>query len=230
MSLAEAEGAARSAGLRSVTARDLLQSRSQVVAATWQVCTQEPAPGPADQDAAVVVGVVRTDEVCPGVDAGLPDLVGKPLPDAQTAATTAGFSRFTSHDATGDRAQIEDRNWRVCSQVPAAGATDRGLAVAVAVVKTAEACPGGAPPPTTTTSAPTGSPRPAPRPAPKPNPQVGADERSDDPPRRTSEPERQPEPEPERDVPSQPRSGHSGHPCLPGERDGDGDGFCGEGR
>ena len=26
------------------------------------------------------------------------------------------------------------------------------------------------------------------------------------------------------------RSGHSGHPCLPGERDGDGDGYCGEGR
>lgn len=24
------------------------------------------------------------------------------------------------------------------------------------------------------------------------------------------------------------RSGHSGHPCLPGERDGDGDGYCGE--
>lgn len=25
------------------------------------------------------------------------------------------------------------------------------------------------------------------------------------------------------------RSGNSGHPCLPGERDGDGDGYCGEG-
>lgn len=25
-------------------------------------------------------------------------------------------------------------------------------------------------------------------------------------------------------------TGHSGHPCLPGERDGDGDGYCGEGR
>jgi hypothetical protein len=34
------------------------------------------------------------------------------------------------------------------------------------------------------------------------------------------------------DVPSAPRtkahSGHSGHPCLAGERDGDGDGYCGE--
>ena len=28
---------------------------------------------------------------------------------------------------------------------------------------------------------------------------------------------------------TRPRSGQSGHPCGPGERDGDGDGFCGEG-
>ena len=31
-------------------------------------------------------------------------------------------------------------------------------------------------------------------------------------------------------TPRRPRSGNSGHPCLPGERDGDGDGFCGEGK
>ncbi len=29
---------------------------------------------------------------------------------------------------------------------------------------------------------------------------------------------------------NRPRSRNSGHPCLPGERDGDGDGYCGEGR
>ncbi|WP_433785256.1 thermonuclease family protein [Actinomycetospora sp. CA-101289] len=29
---------------------------------------------------------------------------------------------------------------------------------------------------------------------------------------------------------TRPRSGNSGHLCLPGERDGDGDGYCGEGR
>lgn len=29
---------------------------------------------------------------------------------------------------------------------------------------------------------------------------------------------------------TRPRSGNSGHPCLPGERDGDNDGYCGEGR
>lgn len=34
---------------------------------------------------------------------------------------------------------------------------------------------------------------------------------------------------PEVDTPKR-RSGQSGHPCLSGERDGDGDGYCGEGR
>lgn len=28
---------------------------------------------------------------------------------------------------------------------------------------------------------------------------------------------------------TKPRTGNSGHPCLPGERDGDGDGYCKEG-
>lgn len=28
---------------------------------------------------------------------------------------------------------------------------------------------------------------------------------------------------------TRPHSGNSGHPCLAGERDGDNDGFCGEG-
>ena len=33
-----------------------------------------------------------------------------------------------------------------------------------------------------------------------------------------------------RDPPQNQRTGNSGHPCLPGERDGDNDGYCGEGR
>jgi hypothetical protein len=44
------------------------------------------------------------------------------------------------------------------------------------------------------------------------------------------EPEPEPEPEPDRDDDSgtKPRTGNSGHPCGPGERDGDKDGYCGE--
>ncbi len=62
------------------------------------------------------------------------------------------------------------------------------------------------PPVATTTPAPQPQPQPAPRPAPKPNPD--------------------PDPDPD----TRPRSGNTGHPCLPGERDGDNDGYCGEGR
>ena len=39
-----------------------------------------------------------------------------------------------------------------------------------------------------------------------------------------------PDPDPDRGEGRSGRSGNSGHPCLPGERDGDGDGYCGEGR
>lgn len=42
-----------------------------------------------------------------------------------------------------------------------------------------------------------------------------------------------PAPDPDRDSSSgdtRRRTGDSGHPCLPGERDGDNDGYCGEGR
>ncbi len=41
-----------------------------------------------------------------------------------------------------------------------------------------------------------------------------------------------PDPNPDRDGSgdTRRRTGDSGHPCLPGERDGDGDGYCGEGR
>jgi hypothetical protein len=70
-------------------------------------------------------------------------------------------------------------------------------------------------PPTTTTRLPVAT---TTTPAPEPEP------------RRAPEPE--PEPEPERhrdDSGTKPRTGNSGHPCGPGERDGDGDGYCGEG-
>lgn len=38
-----------------------------------------------------------------------------------------------------------------------------------------------------------------------------------------------PDPPADDDSGTRPRSGNSGHPCRPGERDGDNDGYCGEG-
>ncbi len=63
-------------------------------------------------------------------------------------------------------------------------------------------------PVTSTTAAPAPKPRPEPKPKPKPKPKPEADSG---------------------DSGSRPRTGHSGHPCGPGERDGDNDGYCGEG-
>jgi outer membrane biosynthesis protein TonB len=64
--------------------------------------------------------------------------------------------------------------------------------------------------------------RPAPKPQPKPNPQP-QDESNE-----TSD-QRSPGSEEESGSSgTRPRTGNSGHPCRPGERDGDNDGYCGE--
>lgn len=75
----------------------------------------------------------------------------------------------------------------------------------------------------TSTSTPAPTPRPQPKPVPKPQPKP------------------QPKPKPESgdqesenstggsaNSGTRPRTGNSGHPCRAGERDGDGDGYCGE--
>ena len=57
----------------------------------------------------------------------MPDLVGSNLQEAQNAVqslTDFAITVTTSHDATGKgREQVLDRNWKVCSQNVAAGAT-----------------------------------------------------------------------------------------------------------
>jgi beta-lactam-binding protein with PASTA domain len=73
----------------------------------------------------------------------VPNFVGKGLQSAQDEAQAAGFYNLASHDSTGrDRNQILDRDWKVCTQEPAAGAkasTDAKLDFGT--VKLAETCP-----------------------------------------------------------------------------------------
>lgn len=73
----------------------------------------------------------------------VPALIGKGLQTAQDAAQAAGFYFLTSHDSLGrDRMQLLDRDWKVCSQTPAAGAsvsTDTKLDFGA--VKLDETCP-----------------------------------------------------------------------------------------
>ncbi|MCX5175379.1 hypothetical protein OG523_06295 [Streptomyces virginiae] len=75
--------------------------------------------------------------------ATLPNFVGKGLQTAQDEAQAAGFYALKSHDALGrDRLQALDRNWKVCSQTPAAGASiDTSTSVDFGAVKLEETCP-----------------------------------------------------------------------------------------
>ncbi|MFM9448625.1 PASTA domain-containing protein [Streptomyces acidiscabies] len=72
----------------------------------------------------------------------LPEMKGKGLQAAQDQAQAAGFSSLTSHDALGrGRMQAFDRNWKVCSQTPAAGEHPTDTKVDFAAVKLEESCP-----------------------------------------------------------------------------------------
>ncbi|MFF1874295.1 hypothetical protein [Kitasatospora herbaricolor] len=74
--------------------------------------------------------------------AELPDLVGKGLQSAQDASQAAGFYALTSHDALGRaRNQIDDRNWKVCTQAPAPGRQATDSTVDLGAVKLDETCP-----------------------------------------------------------------------------------------
>ncbi|WP_425247557.1 hypothetical protein [Streptomyces sp. NEAU-NA10] len=74
--------------------------------------------------------------------ASLPDMRGKGLQSAQDQAQAAGFYHLTSHDALGrGRMQAFDRNWKVCSQTPAAGTHATDTKVDFGTVKLEETCP-----------------------------------------------------------------------------------------
>ncbi|MCX4645692.1 MULTISPECIES: PASTA domain-containing protein [unclassified Streptomyces] len=74
--------------------------------------------------------------------ANLPSMTGKGLQYAQDQAQAAGFYGLTSHDALGrGRMQAFDRNWKVCSQTPAAGKHATDTRIDFATVKLEEECP-----------------------------------------------------------------------------------------
>jgi beta-lactam-binding protein with PASTA domain len=75
----------------------------------------------------------------------VPNLVGKGLQAAQDAAQAQGFYVLKSHDSLGqDRHQVLDRDWKVCSQSPAAGKSETtDTTLDLGAVKLAESCPKG---------------------------------------------------------------------------------------
>ncbi|MFI5764545.1 hypothetical protein ACIA8F_26905 [Streptomyces sp. NPDC051563] len=75
--------------------------------------------------------------------APVPNGVGQILQTAQDNAQAVGFLLLGSTDALGQsRMQVLDRNWKVCSQAPAAGTrTDTSTKIVFNTVKLEETCP-----------------------------------------------------------------------------------------
>lgn len=78
----------------------------------------------------------------------MPSLVGENLQVAQNRVQEYGVFLSLSEDLLGDREQILDSGWQVCSQTPEAGAAVRGTLrelegrISFGVVKLSERCPG----------------------------------------------------------------------------------------
>ncbi|MEU9605775.1 PASTA domain-containing protein [Streptomyces sp. NPDC048057] len=108
------------------------------------------APAPA-VTATVTAAPAKTPRTTAGVahaggDSGatpVPNFVGMGLQAAQDAAQDVGFSMLTSHDSTGERRnQLWDRNWKVCTQEPAAGKkVPKDTELNFGTVKNEERCP-----------------------------------------------------------------------------------------
>lgn len=95
---------------------------------------------PASAGASTPAGAAKPTSV--GTGKTLPNLVGQGLQSAQDAAQAAGFHNLASSDALGrDRMQVDDRNWKVCFQSPAAGQADSAAKVTFSAVKLDETCP-----------------------------------------------------------------------------------------
>jgi hypothetical protein len=73
----------------------------------------------------------------------MPSLVGMVLQDAQDRLQLEGSYLLTQTDATGlERFQIDDSNWKVCYQIPAAGTEVRfSRMIDLGAVKLDEQCP-----------------------------------------------------------------------------------------
>lgn len=76
----------------------------------------------------------------------MPDVIGMNLQDAQDQLQALGSYLMDQEDASGKgRIQINDSNWKVCSQQPLAGEqVPTSTTVVLSSVKTDESCPGQA--------------------------------------------------------------------------------------
>lgn len=106
-----------------------------------------PVGGSSTEAAAPIETAAPVEKAAPEVEDAfvMPAVEGMVLQDAQDTLQALGSFLLDQQDASGmDRMQIDDSNWVVCSQDPAAGTESQlGAVVVLASVKLDETCPGG---------------------------------------------------------------------------------------
>ncbi|MFZ3496130.1 hypothetical protein ACODT5_23425 [Streptomyces sp. 5.8] len=102
-----------------------------------------PAPAPVSSKPAAPATTPPAAPAPAPAEAAVPNGVGQVLQTAQDNAQAAGFFFLGSTDALGQsRMQVLDRNWKVCSQAPAAGTkAATSTKIVFDTVKLEETCP-----------------------------------------------------------------------------------------
>ncbi|KJY25600.1 PASTA domain-containing protein [Streptomyces katrae] len=147
--LQTAQDEAQAAGFYALKSHDALgRARLQALDRNWKVCSQTPAGGgTVDTGTTIDFGAVKLDETCPAADAPAPKPAGDTMPDfvgqgmkAVRAALPSNAS-ISVKDAVQSRMVLQESNWKVCTQNPAAGAALNGRPVSFTVAKIEETCP-----------------------------------------------------------------------------------------
>ncbi|MFB6811874.1 hypothetical protein [Streptomyces sp. NPDC056387] len=147
--LQTAQDEAQAAGFHTLKSHDALgRDRLQALDRNWKVCSQTPAGGSSlDPATAIDFGAVKLEEACPATDAPapkpasdiMPNFVGQGMKAVRSALPSN--ASITVKDAVQSRMVLQESNWKVCSQNPAAGTALAGQPVSFTVAKTDETCP-----------------------------------------------------------------------------------------
>ncbi|WP_328928654.1 hypothetical protein OG429_31610 [Streptomyces sp. NBC_00190] len=147
--LQTAQDEAQAAGFHSLKSHDALgRGRLQAMDRNWKVCSQTPAGGAAvSTDTTIDFGSVKLEESCPAQDAGAPPAAGGSMPDFAGKSLKVVRGALPSNasisvkDAAQGRMVLQESNWKVCTQSPAAGTPLTGQPVSFTAVKFEENCP-----------------------------------------------------------------------------------------
>ncbi|MEU8433853.1 PASTA domain-containing protein [Streptomyces sp. NPDC029216] len=147
--LQTAQDEAQAAGFYALKSHDALgRDRLQALDRNWKVCSQTPAGGgTVDTGTTVDFGAVKLEDTCPASDSPAPKPAGTTMPNfvgqgmKAVRASLPSNASITVKDAVQSRMVLQESNWKVCSQTPAAGTALNGQPVSFTVAKVEETCP-----------------------------------------------------------------------------------------